>query len=261
MSTKRLTAGPGLQRVAVKADYLTLTILNCAPGEDPGVELGGPEDVTGKVRADRDGGTWSLTWPAGASGGSGGIFIGNGGTQVNSFTGGGVHIGSMSGRGRVVVNGVDVTDYVREQSGQGPGGGELTAVLRVPAGAEVSAEVKAGSVTARGSLAALRAVTQSADVNCQSAVIGSLDASTQSGDVDAGTTGPAMIATMSGDIELTAAGGAVQAQAMSGDVGIHVTESVAVNARSMSGDVRVTKAGGTRPMVTASSMSGRVRQP
>jgi hypothetical protein len=261
MSTTRLTTGPGLLRVAVKADYLTLTILNCAPGEEPGVELGGPEDVTGKVRAAREGDAWRLTWPAGAGGGSGDVFIGNGGMQVNRFGGGSVHVGSVSARGRVVVNGVDVTDYVRQQSGQGAGGGELTAVLRVPAGTEVSAEVKAGSVTARGSLAALRAVTQSADVDCSAAVIGSLDASTQSGDVEAGTTGPAMIATMSGDIEVTAARGAVQAQAMSGDVEVHVTESVAVNARSMSGDVRVTKAGGTRPMVTASSMSGRVRQP
>jgi Putative adhesin len=261
MSATRLATGPGLQRVTVKADYLTLTILNCAPGEEPGLEMDGPQDVTGKVRADRDGGTWRLTWPAGSGGGSGGVFIGNGGTQVNSFTGGGVHIGRMSGGGRVVVNGVDVTDYVRQQSGQGAGGGELTAVLRVPAGTEVSAEVNAGSVTARGSFAALRAVTQSADVDCSAAVVGSLDASTQSGDVEAGATGPAMIATMSGDIEVTGARGAVQAQAMSGDVEVHVTESVMVNARSMSGDVRVTKASGTSPTVTASSMSGRVRQP
>lgn len=260
MST-RLTAGPGLQQVTVKADYLNLTVLNCGPSDEGGAELGGPEDVTGKVRAAREGSVWHLTWPAGISGGGGSVFIGNGGCQVSSFAGGGsINIGSMSGSGRVMVNGVDVTDYVRGQAGQSAGG-EVTAVLRVPAGTNVSAEVKSGQVTVRGSFGQFRAVTQSADTDLSAADVAAMEVSSRSGDVEAGATGPAMIATQSGDVTVTAARGAVQAQSMSGDVEVHVTESVAVTAKSMSGDVRVTKAGGTRPLVSASSMSGKVRQP
>lgn len=250
--TKTLTTSPassGPLTVAVRATDLDLQVIADGSVKNPVAELSGPEKLLDQVRADRSGNTWTLTWPKSAGGGGRStIVVGNGTVMTSSF-----------GRNnRVTVNGVDITNLINEQ--QGADGGPLRAVIRVPAGSALDAELSSGAIETRGRFAAVSTQTQSADLFCDGP-FGQLQASSQSGDVTAEDTGPVSASTMSGDVNLNGARGTVTASAMSGDVRVHALESVMVNASTMSGDVRVTAAPGARPQVSGRSMSGRVRTP
>ena len=182
-------------------------------GPNPGKAL---DDLA--VSYDADTATLSLRQPRLESTGGGGI----------SISGGNVVIGSFSGRastvGRIVVNGVDVTDAVRERQG---GSADRAAVeIEVPKGTHLSAAHVAGRIEAHGldgrinvtadmefpvSLTGVRenalvAITGGADVNLDD-VAGTLQATTAgSGDLtitNADLESAAVVGTGSGDHEIT----------------------------------------------------------
>jgi Putative adhesin len=247
--SKTLTTSPAEQlTVAIRADFLNLEVIASDDVDRPTAEVSGPEKVLDAIRAERTGSTWSLTWPKGAGGGRGTTIIS--GDNYSSMV-----IGRVSGR--VIVNGVDVTALVNEAGGSAE---PLRAVVRVPSGSVLDADLGSGEVATRGPLAAVRAKTMSADVSCDGET-GPLEASTQSGDVTAERVGPVSASTMSGDVAVGGALGTVTASTMSGDVRVHALQNVSVNASTMSGDIRVTAAPGVRPQVSGRSMSGRVRTP
>jgi hypothetical protein len=249
---KTLTTSPGRDlTVTVKAGYLELEVI--ADGVDrPSVEVSGPEKAVSAITERRSGNTWSLTWPADVGGiGRGTTIISGGNMTFTSVIGGRI-------AGRVMVDGVDITDMINKA--RGGDNSPVRAVLRVPVGTMLDAEVDTGRIVTRGTLAGVRARTMSADVTCEGPVR-QLEASTQSGDVKAEDTGTVQAATMSGDIRLSRAAGAVSARTMSGDISVYAADSIRVTADSMSGDVRVTAAPGARPSVSGRSMSGRVRTP
>lgn len=249
--TKTLTTSPAEHlTVAIRADFLTLEVIASDDVTQPAAEVSGPEKVLDAIRAERTGSTWSLTWPKGAGGGGVTTIIGGDSYGSMVFSAGRVS-------GRVIVSGVDVTALV---NGAGGAAEPLRAVVRVPSGSVLDADVGSGDITTRGLLASVRAKTMSADVSCDGET-GHLEASTQSGDVTAERVGPVSASTMSGDVSVGGALGAVTASTMSGDVRVHALASVNVNASTMSGDVRVTAAPGVRPQVSGRSMSGRVRTP
>lgn len=250
--TKTLTTSPassGPLTVAVRATGLDLQVIADNSVKNPVAELSGPEKILDQVRADRSGNTWTLTWPKSAGGGGRStVVVGNGTVMTSSF-----------GRNnRVTVNGVDITNLINEQ--QGADGGPLRAVIRVPSGSALDAELSSGEITTSGGLNSVSTRTQSADLSCNG-MVAQLQASSQSGDVTAEHSGIASVSTMSGDVNLNGARGTVTASAMSGDIRVHALESVMVNASTMSGDVRVTAAPGARPHVSGRSMSGHVRTP
>jgi DUF4097 and DUF4098 domain-containing protein YvlB len=248
---KTFTTSPGRDlTVAVKAGYLELEVI-AGDTDRPAAEVSGPEKTVSAVTEHRSGNTWSLTWPADAGSGRGTTIISGGNMMFTSVIGGRI-------AGRVMVDGVDITDMINKA--RGGDSGPVRAVLRVPAGTVLDAEVDTGSIVTHGTLAGVRARTMSADVTCEGPV-GQIEASTQSGDVKAEDTGAVQAATMSGDIRLSGAAGAVSARTMSGDISVHAADSIRVTADSMSGDVRVTAAPGARPSVSGRSMSGRVRTP
>jgi Putative adhesin len=185
-------------------------------------------------------------------------------TRVNgvSISGGSVVVGSVMsftnlGRahGRIVVDGVDVTDVVRASRPE-----PLTVRARLPQGSSLMARLTAGNIAAQGALARAQLDTTSADAEIQAAQ--SVQARSVSGDISVGVCGgPADLSATSGDIEIEDARGAVRAASTSGDVRVHVTQSVHVDARTISGNVRVTAPAGVRPQVSGHSISGRVRTP
>lgn len=251
---RTLTARPADRlTVAVRAAYLELEVIT-DPGRDRAVaELTGPEDLLDRVREQITGGTWTLTWPDDPAGaGSGGVTIIQGGMIVT-----GSNFGNISAGRNIRVNGVDIGDLIARSGAKTPE--PLRAVIRVPAGTTVDADVEAGSVMIRGPVAGVMARTRSADVTC-SGQTGQISVTTMSGDVDADRIGPGRVKTMSGDVSL-AADGALDIDTMSGDISVHALAAIMVDASSMSGDIRVTAEAGALPAVSARSMSGRVRIP
>jgi hypothetical protein len=226
--------------------------------------LSGSEQDLEKVRVSMISGTWKLVFPESAGGVSfsgGGVHIGNVRGGMISVGGGMVVSGSGSIRasgGRTIVNGVDVTDYVREHGG---GASEpMTAIILVPLHSRLEADVTAGSITAYGPLASVQAKTASASVYCGHEV-GALQAVTISGAISADRAGPAILSSTSGRVELSGARGAVVANTVSGAIRVHALEPIMVNASSVSGNVHVSAERGVRPMVSVSSVSGNVRKP
>jgi len=232
----------------IDAEYLELAVEAVAGLARATAELTGPQEVLDRIQETHDGPTWSLRWPRdGRNRGGGGITIQSGGFQSVSFG---------SGRaGRTIINGVDVTDLINGVKGE-----PLRATFRVPARSAVQVKVDAGQVHTSGQLAGVIAETVSADVCCKGQV-GQLSAMTISGDIEADETGPSTVSSTSGDIELGAAHGVVQAQTVSGDIQVHAVEPVFIHGKSVSGDVRITAAPGVRPIATGKSVSGKVRLP
>ena len=161
------------------------------------------------------------------------------------------------GGGRVVVNGVDVTDVVNSRGGGDAG--PVRVAVRLPAGSSAEADVDAGEIRVSGPVNHVAASTASADVSVAEAQ--SLNARTASGDIRAGITGAATVRTASGDVTITCAHGDTGADTASGDIRVHCMAAIRVSARSASGDIRVTAASGIRPRVRARSMSGHVGTP
>lgn len=253
------TANVPVTGVRVKAPFLELEIVAEEGRTVPVAEVSGPEAVLKTIAVTQTGGVWSLAWPEGSGGGGSATVYQSHGVQVNNFSRGGfsstMNIGAA---GRVVVNGVDVTDFV---NGAAPGASEpLAATIRVPSGFSVDADVKAGSIRTTGTLKEVRARSRSADVDFGGPV-GNIDVSTASGDVTANYAGLFRAVTASGDVRIGSAMAAVAVSAASGDVEVHAIDNISVSASTASGDIRVTCAPGLRPLVSANSASGRVRTP
>lgn len=235
---------------AVSADMLWLEV-----GTDPRIttataEVTGPPEVTSAVRESMSGSTWSLAWPR--TGRSGGITIG-GGNYGATVISGGSYQNIMMGGGRIVVNGVDVTSAVSAAQPE-----PLRAVVRLPVGSSIEVRITAGSVTANGPLAHVRAETTSADLEI--ATVGTIEARSISGDIEVGmAVGTARLSSTSGDITVGDARSPVNAHSISGDISVHATQAITVDANAVSGDVRVTSDPGVRPDVHGHSVSGRVR--
>lgn len=235
---------PGPVTLSVEASFLLLEV---AVSPQVGVAeavITGPPDAISAVRAEMHGrDTWHIAFPA-TSGGAGMTIINTGGVSNVVMAG-----------GRIIVNGVDMTNAGRARGSAEP----LRAMVRLPVGSSLDAQVQAGQITVQGPLATLEADTASADVEAQA--VGSLRASTASGDVAASlVVGGASTRTASGDIRLVTRG-PVEADTASGDISVHAERPVRVRAQSASGDVRVTADRGVCPDVRARSVTGRVRTP
>jgi hypothetical protein len=254
MSSKQFTTTKtGAITCAMDAEILELQVT-----VDPSVriaiaEITGPADVIDKIQATMNGSTWKLSFPRTGRGGGGNVSIIQTGRGVSSVIRGGTFHGSIiQSSGRVVVNGVDVTDYVN--AGQPE---PLRAAVRLPANSSLLAQVDAGVVTVTGTADRVDAESVSADISVGD--VREFHARAISGDISADRVfGSASVRTTSGDIELTTAG-RVDADAVSGDIQVHCVAPVTVSAHAVSGDVRVTANPGVRPDVRARSVSGRVR--
>jgi hypothetical protein len=237
---------------AVDAEILELEVAVDPSVRTATAEVTGPADVIDKIQATMNGSTWKLSFPrTGRRGGSNISIIQTGG-GYSVIRGGTFHGSIVQAAGRVVVNGVDVTEFVNAGQPEPP-----RAVVRLPANSSLLAQVDSGGVTVRGTADRVDAESVAADIRV--AEVRELHARAISGDISADRVfGSASVRTTSGDIELTTAG-RVDADAVSGDIQVHCVAPVTVSAHAVSGDVRVTANSGVRPDVRARSVSGRVR--
>lgn len=187
--------------------------------------------------------------PAAAAGGMTVVQSGRG-VSINSVSAGNIVIGSAGGT--VVVNG-------RVISGSGTTVvtmGVVRVVARLPLGSSLTADAGSATVTSRGHLKAIRFSATSGDLRADSA--GSVNARTQSGDVEIRAMDSGMLKAMSGDITIDGLAGSASVSTTSGDIRVIVGDEAELDADSLSGDVTVTGGAGR---VSARSMSGRVRTP
>jgi hypothetical protein len=213
-------------------------------------ELSGPADLTDAARISLSGRTWTLTLPRTRATGNAVIRASGNVITGGSFTGAVI----MTGGGRVLVDGVDVT-----AAAAGPAAGPVRLAVRLPAGSSLAARTAAGQITARGELAQVNVTTAAADLDVD--IAETLSARSVSGDIRAGTVDAgARLHSISGDIRVDATAGPVTAETVSGDITCCVIESVTVDASSVSGDIDITAStGAVRPDVRARSVSGHVR--
>lgn len=277
MAVRKLTNDEGAPVVLkLRAGYAAVRLRVDDDARTAAVTLTGPQDCLDKVTETSRPGNWDIRIPNDGGGGS---------IQVNSFSsaggratiirsgGGGtvIHGGSMvigdismgggrSSTGRVVVDGVDVTEYVRGQHGSGAGDGTgLTADIVLPAGSSADLRVDEGDVTLTGELDA-QVETSGANVT----VIGVLKSGmikTRNADVNVQSGGDVTLETHNGNIDLDDAHGQTMVTTHNGNARVHATASIPVMASSHNGDVNVTRAPGTSPKVMATTHNGRVRKP
>lgn len=268
--SKTLTAPvTGPLTVAIHADGLDVEVAASNDITTARIELKGPDDLLKEARAEMNGPEqWDVILPE-IPGGDGTTIIQSGGSvHISSgrVSRGSVVIGHhqsfsgpvimTGGRGRVIVDGVDVTEAVR--SGDGAVSSEAPrAKLLVPAGSSLDLKTGDGDIVVTGALNSVQAETQSGDISVASSKV--LNARSMSGNITAEGTSLAHVKTMSGNVNLQGASGATTAKSMSGSITVHALASINVQAESMSGNVNTTSAAGCRPVVDARSMSGRVR--
>lgn len=265
MTTKELRApASGPLTVSLRAGMAYAEIIASAGVTTATAEISGPQDVIDGTRERMSGGAWEIVLPDDATGGTmivssrGGRTVIRGNVTSGVVIGGGSRGTVIQSAGRVVVNGVDVTDVVSSRSGGDTGPVRVT--VRLPAGSSLETDIGTGHVRCRGPLAAITAESLSADLEAEEAA--GIRAHSTSGDIRVGhLTGQAALSATSGDITVIDAAGTVDAHATSGDIAIHCTAPVAVSAYATSGDVRVTAARGVQPRVRARSVSGDVRTP
>lgn len=277
MAVRKLTNAEGAPVVLkLRAGYAVVRLRVDNAAKTATVSLTGSQDCLDKVTETSRPGNWDIRIPNDGGGGSiqvnrfgsgGGtatiIRGGRGGTVIQ---GGSMVIGniSMSGgrssRGRVVVDGVDVTEYVRGQRDSGAVDDTgLTAEIVLPAGSSADLRVDEGGVTLTGELDA-QVETSGASVT----VVGLLKSGmikTHNADVYVQSGGDVTLETHNGSIDLGDAHGQTMVTTHNGSVRVHATASIPVMAVSHNGDVNVTKAPGTNPKVMATTHNGRVRKP
>lgn len=240
-----LTAGPvsldlptGIARVEVDRSAKTASIRLHT------VDREGPSvDAINRATAATSAG---LTVTVPETGGSGG-----GVTIVNTGRGGSYSSVSVSGSGTVIVNGQTI-------SGNGASSG-ITADVTVPPGTTLRFRSKSASLQVSGPLTALDATSISGDI--EAGVVGAVSIKTTSGDVDIEAVTNRIAATsISGDIEVGSySGDSAVLACVSGDVTLSATAEArgSLAASAVSGDVRLRGARHLNPQ--ASSVSGRVR--
>jgi Toastrack DUF4097 len=243
--------------VDIDAEGLTLELTTTAGLDRPTIRLHAAADIIERTVQSFDGDTWTVRLPRdGRSyGGSGTTVISAGSLQVNNFS-------SFSGSsGRVVIDGVDMTDIIRERkaaaAAQMP-----RAVVQVPSGSVLVACVDSGSITTTGDIRAVQVTTTTASLRLGDGVR-EAHFSTSTGSFTSGSVGRVKAKAMSGSITVRGGTAEVSASTMSGDVDILMMAAAMVMARTMSGDVTVRSAPGISlaGLVMADSMSGSVRAP
>lgn len=272
MATRTLTLDNS-EPVALKlqAGYANLTLRVSENAQEAEIVLKGSQEILDKVTEKHNADTWDVRIPnEGAStgiqinsfsrGGHTSTVIGGSGTVIS---GGSMVIGNMGGpvgRGKIIVEGVDVTAYVREQRGAGAAEDtELTAEVLLPPGSSADLNVADGKVKIWGEL--------SADVETRNASVtvgGLLKSGTiksRNGNMHVYASGDVTLETHNGDIDLDSARGQTMVTTHNGNARIHADASIPVMATSHNGDVDVTKAAGTNPRVMATSHNGRVSKP
>lgn len=155
--------------------------------------------------------------------------------------------------------------------GRGP---ELDVVVRCPEGADVELSTHSADLEARGPLGvvgirsasgdvavldtkSLNATTASGDLTAGS-VDGALVAKSASGDVDVkSVSGEATASTVSGDLRIGRVGGSATLSTVSGDVDLELAEA-AVRVNAVSGDVAVAMQPGLLLWLDVQSVSGSV---
>ncbi len=281
MATKRLTLGTN-EPVAfrLRAGYAQVKVRIVPGAPEASIVLTGGQDVLDKVTERREGVLWDIRIPNEGVSGSG--------IQINSFSGGrsvttrisgsaqgiiasgdmviggirmgpGVHIGG--GAGRVIVDGVDVTGYVREQRGSGAvEDAELAAEIILPAASSAILLVTEGEIHLTGDIEQFRAETNNAPVTVNGAVTSGM-VKTHNGDILIKSAHEVTLETHNGNIDLDDAHGQTMVTTHNGNARVHATADVSIMATSHNGNVDITKASGTNPRVMASTHNGRVRKP
>lgn len=297
MGTKRLVFGDGSPLVLkLRAGYADVTLKAVKGATEASVVLTGDQAVLDEVTENREAGNWSIRIPnqgAGGgiqvnsfssdgsvtatinAGGSSSVIQSAGdmnfsGVQIGGVTfgrtrsvrgyRGSVSIGNMQAGGRVTVDGVDVTDYVREQrGGKAPEDDGLTAEIILPEGSLAGLDVAEGRVGLSGMLEA-QVETRNAPVTATGMITSGMIKS-RNGDIWVEAAMDITLETRNGDIDLDSAQGHTMVSTHNGNSRVHAAADIAVMASSHNGDVEVTKAPGTSPRVMASTHNGRVRRP
>jgi Toastrack DUF4097 len=244
-------SGPGIDgaipvRLVASSLAATVTVLPTASSAYALITGDGKDEVA----IGWQDGMWTLEWPENAgvtviNGDFGGVVIGNGSVQFNSYS---------NGRSTTIIS--------------GSAGPDSSAVhLYVPSGSDLAAELRAGRVhapaaaDARHGLHAIDFSSSSAELVTECAV-GSITFQSSSGDLRArGITGPVSAQASSGDISVPQAMGSVRAHTSSGDVRVHAMAGIVVDVHTSSGDIDITKAPGSTPRVRTRTSSGSVRKP
>jgi hypothetical protein len=281
MATKRLTLNTN-EPVALRlhAGYAQVKVRVVPGTPEASIVLTGGQNTLDKVTERREGVLWDIRIPNEGAGGSS--------IQINSFSGGshvttrisgnargiiaagdmvigevrmgpGVHVGG--GAGRVTVDGVDVTSYVREQRSSGAvEDTELTAEITLPAASSAILEVTEGEIHLTGDIEQFRAETDNAPVTVNGAVTSGM-IKTHNGDILVKSAYEITLETHNGSIDLDDAHGQTMVTTHNGSARVHATADVSIMATSHNGNVDITKAPGTNPRVMASTHNGRVRKP
>ncbi|MFJ6559960.1 DUF4097 family beta strand repeat-containing protein [Streptomyces sp. NPDC091412] len=177
------------------------------------------------------------------TGGNSGVTVISAGSSYSSI--------SIGGGGTVIVNGQRIT------GGQISNG--ITADITVPPGSALTFRSKSADLRVTGPLASLDATTVSGDI--EAGVVGAITVQSTSGDIDIDAVSQQLAAsTVSGDIEIGSySGGQAMLNAVSGDLTLSATPAASgmLSARTVSGDVRLRGARHLNPQT--STVSGRVR--
>lgn len=173
----------------------------------------------------------------------------NGGITV--VTSGSSYSSVSIGGGTVIINGQRIT------GGQISSG--ITAEITMPPNTALAFRSKSADLRITGPLPSLNATTVSGDI--EAGVVGDASIGSTSGDIDIdAVTGQLSATTVSGDIEIgTYSGGSAMLNAVSGDLALSATQAAtgALSARTVSGNIRLRGASHLHPQ--ASTVSGRVR--
>ena len=233
MKVKNLSASiGGPVHVEITAGYLELAVHIVRDATVATLSLKGGKAAE-KATAIMAGSSWKVEIPnRGMS--SGGVSISGANYQSMSFSSGRVS-------GRMVVSGVDVTDYVRQQQAE-QGTGEIKGTLVLPGGSTLATDTEDGHVQVSGFLPMA-------------------NLKTVSGGIYAERCGTALATNVSGPIELAGVTTTATATNVSGSIKVHAEQSIPVTATNVSGDIYITAAPGMRPMVSTSNVSGRTRKP
>jgi hypothetical protein len=270
MSTRELSTSQGTPLgLRVLGRPLAALEVRATPGiTRMTAQLHGPQKILDKVRAELVADIWTITWPdedPGSSGtmiqSDGDVFISNSGGAQTFYSGSGrstVNFGSVSAGRRIVIDGVDMTDVVNQRRAE-QGIEPCRAVITVPEGSELTATTRAGNIIVSGLMAAVEATTLSGDIIIEHQA-GRLVARSTSGDVLAcSVTRQLQILTVSGDVKVEDMRCNASLSSVNGDITAVATAGVSVQASTVSGDIRITSAGETPALVSASSVSGLVR--
>ncbi|NUP02076.1 MAG: DUF4097 family beta strand repeat protein [Nonomuraea sp.] len=176
---------------------------------------------------------------------------GGGNGNVTVISGGNYSSVSIGGGGTVIVNGQRITG--------GNVSSGITADIVVPPDTTLTFRSKSADLQVTGALASLDATTVSGDI--EAGVVGSAAVSSTSGDIDIdAVSGQLSATTVSGDIEIGSYSGQnAMLNAVSGDLALSATREASgpMSARTVSGNIRLRGANHLSPQT--STVSGRVR--